>query len=46
MSSSTRIIDMIAGILGVLCLLLWILMRTIAKILDYLVNVAMSVLSP
>jgi hypothetical protein len=46
MSSSTRIVDTIAGILGVLGLLLWVLIRTIAKILDYLVHVAMSVLCP
>ncbi len=46
MSSSTRIVDTIAGILGVLCLLLWILIRTIAKILDCLVHITMNVFCP
>lgn len=46
MTSSTRIVDTIAEIIGVLCLLLWILIRTMAKIFDYTFHLVMSILKP
>jgi hypothetical protein len=46
MSSSVRLVDALGQILGALFLLLWAIVRTCAKVLDYLFRVAMSVLSP
>ena len=46
MSSSVRLVDALGQIIGALFLLLWAIVRTMAKIFDYMLRVAMSVLSP
>ena len=46
MSSSVRLVDALGQILGALFLLLWAVVRTMAKIFDYMFKVAMSLLSP
>ena len=45
MSSSVRLVDSLGQIIGALFLLLWAIVRTMAKIFDYMFRVAMSVLS-
>jgi hypothetical protein len=46
MSSSVRLVDALGQLIGALLLLVWVIARTCAKVLDYLFRVAMSVLSP
>lgn len=46
MSSSVRLVDTLGQLIGAFLLLLWAIARTIAKIMDYLFRVAMSVLNP
>jgi len=46
MSSSVKIVDALGQVFGALFLLLWAVVRSMAKILDYLFRVAMSLLSP
>lgn len=46
MSSSVRLVDALGQIVGALFLLLWAIVRTFAKLFDYMFRVAMSVLSP
>jgi len=46
MSSSVRLVDAIGQILGALFLLLWAVIRTLAKLFDYMFRVAMSLFSP
>ena len=44
MASSVRFVDAIAQIAAALFLLLWAIVRTMAKIFDYMFYVVMSVL--
>ena len=46
MSSSVRLVDALGQILGALLLLLWAVVRTMAKIFDNMFRIAMSLLSP
>lgn len=46
MSSSVRLVDALAQIIGALFLLVWAIVRTGAKLFDYMMKVAMNVLMP
>lgn len=46
MSSSVKIVDALGQVIGALFLLMWAVVRSMAKIFDYLFRVAMSLLSP
>ena len=46
MSSSVRLVDALAQIIGALFLLVWSIVRSCAKLFDYMMRVAMSVLRP
>ncbi len=46
MSSFVRWVDALGQISSALLLLLWAIARTVAKIVDHLLRIAMSVLSP